>query len=450
MEKKEVNVLARLLLVAVIFGLLTPLVAQADDTDARIKRLEAAVNALQRELAAIKVERAREARKPAPVVDQRQLERLISKAFDEKKGEFGVAPDWVQNITPFGDFRYRYESLNADTGEGNSLGQRRRRNRIRARLGFKAKINDEWDTIFRIASGSSDTPTSTNQTLDGSFESKDLWLDLAYADWHPEAYPGSNLYLGKMKMPFYRVGKNELIWDGDVNPEGAAASYKYNLSDSVAATLIGGAFWLNERSTGADAGYFGIQAFLKQKLDGGSHLLGGVSYYDIGNIDGKAVAGSGVTLEGNTDAGSGTGIYRYDYDVVELFGEYGFKCGPMPVAVFGNYVENTASTNGNNTAYSIGFQLNKAKKPGSWQFKAGYREVESDAVFAGLSDSDFIDGGTGGKGWELAYKYQLTKNMYTAFTYFINDRDRRVATDASGGAGSENFTRFQADLVFKF
>ena len=450
MRKRSTNVLGRLLLVVMLFGVLTPLIARAEQNDdARIKKLEAAVKSLQVELEALKAERARDARKAPVVVDQKQLERLVSKTFEEKKGEYGVAPDWVKKITPFGDFRYRYESLhNKDSSDGELLNERRR-NRIRARLGFKAEINDEWDTIFRIATGSSDTATSTNQTLDDSFEQKDLWLDLAYADWHPQRFSGLNVFMGKMKNPFYTVGKNQLIWDSDVNPEGGAASYNWNLNDSTKATLVGGAFWLNERSADADAGYFGIQGMLKHEFDDGSHLLGGASYYDIGNIESKTSAGSGVTLMGNTPTTPGGTIYEYDYDIVEGFAEYGWTYNAMPVAVFGNYLENTAAPGGRNTAYSIGAQLNKAKKPGSWQFKASYREVESDAVFGGLSDSDFIDGGTGGKGWVFGGKYQLAKNIQAGLTYFINDRDRRNL-GGSGGSGSQTFDRLQADLIFKF
>jgi hypothetical protein len=435
MKEQCINIVGKVLFIAMVIGVFSPVIARAEQgTDARIENLEAAVRALQAELAALKTERAAEKAKAA-------------KQVRVNKSDF-AAPDWVKSITPFGDFRYRYESLDNTSGEDNddTLVNKRRRNRIRARLGFKAEINDEWDTIFRIASGSSDAPTSTNQTTDGAFESKDLWLDLAYADWHPERFSGLNVFMGKMKNPFYRVGKNQLIWDSDVNPEGGAASYKWSLDGSTEATLIGGAFWLDEREADADASYFGIQGMLKRKFDNGSHLLGGLSYYDIGNISSKAVGG--VSLQGNT-AVAGTATYRYDFDIVEGFAEYGWKYNGMPVAVFSNYLENTAAPSGNNTAYSIGAQLNKAKKPGSWQFKASYREVESDAAFGGLSDSDFIDGGTGGRGWVLGFKYQLSKNLQAALTYFINDRDRRIG-DASGGSGSQGFNRLQADLIFKF
>ena len=116
----------------------------------------------------------------------------------------------------------------------------------------------------------------------------------------------------------------------------------------------------------------------------------------------------------------------------------------MPVAVFGNYVEKLAAPNNRNTAYSIGFKLNKVKKPGSWQFIYSYRDVQSDAVFAGLHDSDFINGGTDGDGHTLGYKYQLAKNIQAGLTLFLNNRKR------GAGARNEKFERLQADLIFKF
>ena len=437
--------LGKLTLIMLVFVIAATQNAKADelgDLKQQLAQQQQMLLKMQRRLEQLERQQAEAA--PVSRADKKQLELMVNKMFEENKSEF-VAPDWVKSIKPFGDLRYRYERLgNTSTTE---VGNERRRNRIRARLGFKAEVNEEWDAIFRIASGSSESPTSTNQTADGAFSSKEIWLDLAYADWHPQAYDGLNVYLGKMKNPFYRVGKNQLIWDSDVNPEGIAASYKWSLNDSTEATVVGGGFWLDERSTDADAGYFGIQGMLKHKFDNGSHLLGGLSYYDIGNIDSKAIGG--VTLQGNTPTTPGGALYEYDFDIVEGFTEYGWKYNGMPVAVFGNYLENTAAPGGRNTAYSIGAQLNKAKKPGSWQFKASYREVESDAVFGGLSDSDFIDGGTGGKGWVLGYKYQLAKNLQGGLTYFINNRDRRIS-DASGGSGSQTFNRLQADLIFKF
>ena len=114
-----------------------------------------------------------------------QMEQQISKAVEEKQA--GALPDSLkraQNIKFSGDLRYRHESIDDDTKT-----TKRNRIRIRARLKMKVKINNEWDAILRLASGSSDSPTSTNQTLgdssSDSFSSKEIWLDWAYADYHP-------------------------------------------------------------------------------------------------------------------------------------------------------------------------------------------------------------------------------------------------------------------------
>lgn len=308
---------------------------------------------------------------------------------------------------------------------------------------MQAKVNEDWDAIFRIASGSSDSPTSTNQTLGDSgsnaFSSKALWIDLAYAHWHPGSKPGFDMYFGKMSNPFYTVGGNQLIWDGDVTPEGIAASYSFDLSEKDKVTFTGGGFWLAERNNDADSGYFGLQGLIDHKFDNGSNLLAGASFYDIGNLN---PAPSGVSALGNTLVGS---AYRYDYDMLEGFGEYGFKMNGMPVTIHGNYVKNLAAASGSDTAYMVGFKLNKAKKPGSWKIGYNYRDVESDAVFAGLSDSDFMLGGTDGRGHSIGLKYQVDKNLQAGFTYLAADRFRNKST-----LGTQKVNVFQADLVWKF
>jgi hypothetical protein len=365
------------------------------------------------------------------------MENQIAKAVEDK--QIGALPDslkWAENVKWSGDLRYRHESIDDDTAT-----TKRDRNRIRARLKMEAKINDEWDAILRLASGSSDSPTSTNQTLgdsgSDSFSSKEIWLDWAYANYHPASISGLNILLGKMGNPFYTVGKNQLIFDGDLSPEGGAATYAWNLNDSTSAQLTGGAFWLRERSTDADTSLFGIQGLLKHKLSDDSHILGGVSYYDFGNIQGQSL--SGISASGNTTSG---GLYVNDYDILEGFAEYGFKIGQVPAAVFGTYVNNTGASTSEDTAWLIGAKYNKAKKPGSWEVSYNYRDVEKDAVVGGLCDSDFVGGGTDGKGHVLGFKYQLAKNVQAGLSYFMNEKNASSTRD--------DYKLLQADLVFKF
>ena len=75
MKERSIHILGKLLLVAIVFGVLTTSTAYAKQSaDARIDRLEVQLKTLQAELAALKAERVRDAKKPA--VDQKELEEL--------------------------------------------------------------------------------------------------------------------------------------------------------------------------------------------------------------------------------------------------------------------------------------------------------------------------------------------------------------------------------------
>lgn len=364
------------------------------------------------------------------------MKKEITKVVEEKQIE--ALPDsikWVENVKINGDLRYRHESI--DSESSGRWGKGRHRHRIRARLGLEGKINDEWDVGFRIASGSSD-PSSTNQTLDSGFSSKDLWLDLAYFNWHPATIDRLNLYGGKMKNPFYKVGKNQLIWDGDLNPEGIAAEYVMPLGEHNKLYINGGGFWAEESGSGIDQSLWGVQTYLKHSFENEDYLIAGASYFDYGNTKGQSTLYDSTDSYGNSVDSSG--LYVNDYDIVEGFAEYGFKVADIPMAVFGSYVQNAAATTSEDTGWLIGCKFNKAKKPGSWELSYNYRDLEADAVIGVFSDSDFIGGGTNGKGHQLGLKYQLAKNLQGGLTYFLNQR----------GSNNDDYRRLQADLNLKF
>jgi hypothetical protein len=194
---------------------------------------------------------------------KKTISEEVEKAVEKK--QVSALPDslkWIENFKIGGDFRYRYEGIDAQSG--GKWGSSVNRNRIRARLSLDAKVNDDIDLGFRIASGSAD-PVSTNQTLEDSFSSKDIWLDRAFFNWHPGTIKGFNFIGGKMPLPFYRVGNNQLIWDDDLNPEGLAAKYQVPLSDSLTAFINGGGFWVGhaDTATAPDTSLWAIQGYLK-------------------------------------------------------------------------------------------------------------------------------------------------------------------------------------------
>lgn len=180
-------------------------------------------------------------------------------------------PKWVNRITPYGDLRVRFESdlypagndatgafpdFDAiNTGDpfdvtGNEFApqwntdQDRYRFRIRARLGAVVDMTDGFGMGFRIATGNSTDPISTNQTLGspyGNFSKYAIWIDRAYLTWQLWDSPGRNfqIWAGRFANPFFAT---DLIWDDDINFDGFAATFQYEIFDDFRPFLTGGAF----------------------------------------------------------------------------------------------------------------------------------------------------------------------------------------------------------------
>jgi hypothetical protein len=203
---------------------------------------------------------------------------------DKEETEIPEALKWASKLHWFGDFRYRYEYIDQREREV------RHRNRIRARLGLGVTVNDEWDLGFRLATGQGEVsgdPVSTNQTLDEAFSRKPFWLDQAFLAYHPQWLERLNLYAGKIENPFYRVGKNQMIWDSDLTPEGVGLLYGMPLGEQTSLNWAAGGFWVNEESAGGDTSLWGLQGYLKHQFDKPTYLLGGASLFCYGNIQGQ-------------------------------------------------------------------------------------------------------------------------------------------------------------------
>lgn len=349
---------------------------------------------------------------------------------------------WYDKIKLSGDFRYRHESIDAAGSEGQH------RNRIRFRLGFDTPITDELDFSARLATGSQD-PVSTNQTLDGGFSSKDIWLDRAFIKYQPKWSAGSTIFAGKMSNPFFTPGKTDLIWDSDLNPEGGAWHYNHQVSENLDLFTNLAAFWVEEQGSDVDEALWGAQGGAKYVFPDESYGILGLGYFDYASLEGEPLIeyddtriNNGARRSfGNTANGQ---LYRFDYNLFEIFGEYNMKINNMPVAVFADYVQNLAPGVNEDTAYLFGFRLNKAKDPGSWQFHYDYRYLEADAAVGAFTDSDFIGGGTGGKGHKFGVAWQFTKNIQGGINYFLNER-----TDSAGNFDN-SYRRLQVDFNVKF
>ena len=322
-----------------------------------------------------------------------------------------------------GDFRYRHEYIDQ---EGRDP---RHRHRIRARITFKARVSERLSVHVRLATGGSD-PVSTNQTLDSGFSTKPLGLDRAYAVWKVPRAGHLKVMLGKMKTPWYRAGKEELMWDDDLSPEGMAVKYRVRLGAMTLFTT-GGLMWAEERSSDEDTWLAAMQAGLRVHLSRNIRIVAGGSFFRYSAMKGHETLYAEGDGAGNTTDASG--LYTTDFHVAEGFAELRMKA-PVPVRIYGDIVMNTAAEE-NGTAWLAGIRL------GPWHdffVRYNYRVVQANALVGAFSDSDFIGGGTDGRGHEFGAAWHPSSRTKLSLTWFENEKHldspisyRRVQVDFS-------------------
>ncbi len=330
-----------------------------------------------------------------------------------------------------GDFRYRHEVIDEEYLNN------RVRNNIRLRVGLEAVVNPNINVNFQLATGGTN-PVSVNQTLTDGFSTKDIRLDLAYFKWSPQQVTGLTLTGGKSKNPYISIQKSELLWDPDMNPEGLAGKYVHAFGQTELFTNAG-FFWLEERSQDDDSYLTGIQAGVEYHLpESMAYIIAGGAYYDYIKARGfKPFYNEDDALGNSLDD---DGNYLTDFNIVNLFIETGTKIHGLPIAIFADYANNTAAA-ADKTGWLAGITIGKANSPGTWSLRYHYKYLEKDAVIGAFTDSNFLNGGTGGKGHEINFDLGLMKNTSLATTLFF---------DKLGLDEKRDYERWQLDLKFKF
>jgi hypothetical protein len=338
---------------------------------------------------------------------------------------------WTDKIKFSGDLRYRAEFI-----ENNKDSQDR--HRIRARLGITATPLETLDLVFRLATGNTTDPVSNNQTLE-NFTKKAFILDLAYFDWHPEAVNGLHVIGGKTKNPFYTPASNQLIWDGDLTPEGIAIQYKLAATDALCVFLNGAGFWADERADADDSWLLGGQGGIKFTfMDGKTHILLGTGYYHYTKTRGNTPFIAATNSNGNTVDGSGN--YAEQFGSLEALAEFGIKISNYRLITFGEFVRNVIADNDRN-AWIAGLQASRTFGEKELSLFYNYRWVKADAVLGLYNDSDFSNGSTNSKGHKMGLGFKFNKYVALAGTYFNNK------TALSGG---NSYQRVQLDANLKF
>lgn len=331
---------------------------------------------------------------------------------------------WAEDLEFSGDFRLRYESIDADGLNEQSRG----RYRLRLNAGFD--LYDDLRFVMSLATAA-DNPVSRNVTFGGNPTADSFGVDLAYIEWRPR--PGLEVLAGKMKNPMFLPGKDQLIYDNDLNPGGVAVRFSPGR-----AFLAAGAFLVRERAQSDDTFVYHGQAGFEWEL-GPTTLTTGAGYVAVTNTVGNTPFFFDLPAGNTVDA---MNRYVFEYKNAEVFAGLDAVLAGRPLKLFAHYTENLEVSR-NDSAVALGLLLGKAEAVGSWELGWTFKDLEADAVVGSFTESDFGGGGTGTDGHVLSGSYVLRDRLQLGATVFLND-SVGFADDV------EDYRRVQLDLELSF
>ncbi len=402
-------------------------------------------------------------------------------------------PDWLNRTSFFGDIRYRHEGFYNSQIQQNS--PTRNRERIRARLGLGIDVTPEISGKLRIVTGDAGDPISTNQTLSELFTRKPINLDWAYLNVSPwqtfgldkltgSEKPMLSVSAGKFPVPLFAPGNSELVFDGDLSPEGVSESI--TLWDRPSGFLrnfkITGLQWsikelsnnsATELFNAADAWMFGGQAQLQlaptesstltvfagdygfQQLDVIAREKNQNSLLQITNnvklFNGTVVGGRPVSPSSCSSPFTAAGcIAGFDggFNILNAGAQLDVPTPwkDFPLAFFADFVHNTEAATSDDNGYWLGFRIGQVRNKGDLRFTYNWAYTQTDAVPSVFSYSDFgKNGGTNVMGHFITLDYVLFPRLtLTAKNHFVNFIDRPT------GFHNPTQSRVQLDMVLAF
>jgi len=440
---------------ALVFGAATATAEkpQQEDVGALIKALTERLEAQDKKISSLESKLTDEALQTAR---QEEIAKIVSD-MRQDASKRGILPEWLENLRFYGDFRLRYEFWDRDGAQPPpaNAGSWKERHRLRYQLRFgfeKTWLDDQMKVNFRLATSQGGAITSRNQTATGAFAPKAIWLDLAYAQYTPNAIPGLTLIGGKQPVP---VVHSDMTFDSDVTPEGIAGAYTRKIPQlgGIEAFAIYAHFVLNEMNQGGQ----GAPGALGLNKSGGDSVI---NVYQAGfNTDlpcgiKGTFAGSWYDTENYEDLGLVNNSWNRNMQIVNAIAVLKFKALGFPWKVYGDFLHNesehdqTADTENADDGYAFGAQIGENKKQGDWSANYKWAYIEANAFPGALNDADFGAismgpvGGCNRKGHVLRGTYNLTDDLTARSSFFL--------TEPVLGNSDEEDLIIQFDLKWKF
>ena len=361
-----------------------------DDTAAIIAELQEIIREQDARLARLEAQIAQSRPHDASPV----VQPMANPATTPNNLPLKPAQQGTSKLSINGDLRLRYE-YNTSDGDARTDS----RGVARGRVAAIYTANPTLEFGARLVTGDPDDPNSADVSLSNFNDDLQVSLDQIYAR---KVYGALTLTGGKFSNPFRRT---DLVWDGDVNPQGIAGQYDFVGSET--STITGRALYFPiERSVAAsDSTASGLQLTLDQQFGAGWSMGVATGYYDY-EIEATDTANTGDTRTNRLD---GAGAYVSDFDLLNLIASitYDGLGDRWPLQLQADYVQNIGADDFD-TGYNVSAALGQSAETGDYRFSYGYHQAEADAVFAAFAQDN------------ISYGSNYLQHAVTA-SYVLND-----------------------------
>ena len=402
----------------------------------------------------------------------------------------------LKNIGPFsfsGDLRLRAEPTFGGPADHS---QDRFRERVRFRFNAEAKLNDQLRGGFSLASGDLNNPTSTNQTLNQYATRKPIAIDKMYATYTPSWFKALTLTGGKFAYPWFNT---ELVWDKDLNPEGAGETLAFNVKTPVLKKISVVGFQLpfaeNKRTAATDKSFFNTMVYGEQlqtfwQFGDRVRLSAYGSFYDWKFADSVALSlltansaspddallalnsngqqnSIGTVTVTNPLTGAKTitsAQFASKFGIVDALAQLDLATPSQrwPLTFIGDFAENTrACENVKNfpvgavlsapcdpharKGYWLESSVGRTLKKGDWQFSYARIVIQQEAVLGAFNYSEIFPANN-----VEIHRPEILYQLFDNVTLQLNGLFGRPLVTAGSPAPQPLWERLQFDMTYKF
>ncbi len=383
----------------------------------------------------------------SPQVQREKLKNEVLASLAEQNAErdriLVAVGNVFEKLDVYGDLRLRHET-------DNNVDRRptRNRERLRLRLGAIYQLSDELDIGARIVTGNAIDPKSSHQNFGSGFDSFEVSLDRVYATYKPQEVPGLSITAGKFSHPFRRNPVyGELVWDGDIQPEGVSISYTLSNERIKPFDRLDfriGEYILLQQNNLDEASAFVAQVSGDKALSQNVDLLVALGWYRYSDLTPDDDLSLRLKNAGNSIAGD---EFASGFSILNPLLALTYKGFPRPLTVSGELMWNTRAAGGAGQGWALGLAYGETRKPKDWRAYYQFQYIERDAVLSAVSQDDFTLA-TNFRGHMFGVQYKLGDSVALHLWALLAER---LSSDGFffDDSGDDQW-RVRLDLNFRF